>query len=274
MKTNLRFVRRFAAVAVAIGICLATPWPARAKDLLETKPADPFFEKFAPVKAPANVGLFLRTGDKLAICGDSITEQKMYSRVIETYLTVCVPELKVTARQYGWSGETAEGFLRRMKNDCLRFQPTIATMCYGMNDFRYQAYDEATARSYRQNYTAIVRAFKEAGARVVIGSPGCVGKVPSWVKSAHGTVEDLNVSLCAFRNIDIDIAQHEGVRFADVFWPLFTSGFEARHRRTGRRAPRLGRPPGDGLCLPQSDRLGWPHRHFHRGSRIQGCAGE
>jgi len=51
--------------------------------LLETKPSDPFFARFMPVKAPASEGLFLRSGDKLAICGDSITEQKMYSRILE-----------------------------------------------------------------------------------------------------------------------------------------------------------------------------------------------
>ena len=187
MRTGLKIVR-FATIAIAIGLSLAAPWLAAAKDRLETKPIDPFFAKFMPVKAPAIDGLLLRTGDRLAICGDSITEQKMYSRIIETYLTACVPELKVTARQYGWSGETAEGFLHRMKSDCLRFQPTVATTCYGMNDYRYHPYDEATGRWYRQNYTAIVRAFQEAGTRVVIGSPGCVGKVASWVKSARGTV--------------------------------------------------------------------------------------
>ena len=81
---------------------------------LETKPAEAYFEKFQPKKGPAPKGLVLQKGDRLAICGDSITEQKMYSRVIETYLTVAVPELDVTVRQYGWSGETAPGFLARM----------------------------------------------------------------------------------------------------------------------------------------------------------------
>src|ERR1041385_386937 len=46
------------------------------------------FEKFEPKKAPAPKGLMLKQGDRLAICGDSITEQKMYSRIMETYLTV------------------------------------------------------------------------------------------------------------------------------------------------------------------------------------------
>ena len=209
-------------LALAAGIAAAAP--------LEPKPADPFFEKFAPIKAPAPGKLLLKPGDRLAIVGDSITEQKMYSRLIETYLTVCVPELKITARQFGWSGETAEGFLRRMTNDCLRFQPTVATLCYGMNDYKYRPYDEANARWYREKYTAVVRSFKSAGARVVLGSPGCVGKVASWVKSASGTLEEHNLHLCALRNIDVEIAAQQNVRFADVFWPMFTAGFEARQK--------------------------------------------
>src|SRR5207253_4018792 len=99
--------------------------------------------KFHPLKAPRPHGLVLREGDRLAICGDSITEQKMYSRIIEDYLTVCVPDLKITVRQYGWSGERAPGFLGRMTNDCLRFKPTIATTCYGMNDHEYRPYQES-----------------------------------------------------------------------------------------------------------------------------------
>src|SRR6266508_419383 len=103
-------------------------WLASAQ-VLEPKPNDLYFTKFEPRKAPVPAGLILRRGDRLAICGDSITEQKMYSRIMETYLTVCVPELAVTVRQYGWGGETAPGFLARVTNDCLRFQPTVATTC-------------------------------------------------------------------------------------------------------------------------------------------------
>jgi lysophospholipase L1-like esterase len=197
---------------------------------LETKPADPFFAKFEPVKAPSTGPLLLKFGDKLAICGDSITQQQMYSRIMETYLTVCVPEFEVTVRQYGWSGETAQGFLRRMTNDCLRFSPTIATTCYGMNDHRYRPYADEIGQAYVENTTGIVKAFKESGVRVILGSPGCVGKMPSWVKTASGTVEDLNLSLCKLRNLDIEIVEREHVAFADIFWPMFIGGFEARKK--------------------------------------------
>src|SRR6266481_2787510 len=74
---------------------------SRAADY-ELKPTNSYFARFNPRCAPAPGPLLLQPGDKLAIIGDSITEQKRYSRIIETYLTVCVPELKITARQFGW----------------------------------------------------------------------------------------------------------------------------------------------------------------------------
>jgi lysophospholipase L1-like esterase len=196
----------------------------------EPKPADPYFAKFEPLKAPAPAGLLLHPGDRLAIIGDSITEQKRYSRILETYLTVCVPQLKITTRQFGWSGETAEGFLHRMTNDCLRFQPTVATLCYGMNDFKYRAYDPQTAQWYSNNYFAVASSLKNSGARVVLGSAGCVGQVPPWAANNNVTMDELNLDLCAFRNLDIKMADQLHVRFADVFWPMLTAAFEAKQK--------------------------------------------
>lgn len=194
---------------------------------LEPKPDATVFAKFSPRKAPAPAGLLLRENDRLAIIGDSITEQKMYSRIMETYLTASLPELKVTVRQYGWGGETAEGFKNRMANDALRFQPTIATTCYGMNDHRYTAYDEKNGQWYRENQLAIVKAFKAAGARFVLGSPGCVGPKVPWGKSDS---ETMNLNLCELRNIDLALAQQEQVVFADVFWPMLTLGWKATNQ--------------------------------------------
>jgi hypothetical protein len=48
------------------------------------------------------------------------------------------------------------------------------------------------------------------------------------VKSATGTVDDLNLNLCTLRNIGIEIAQMEKVGFADVFWPMLTAGVAAQ----------------------------------------------
>src|ERR1700758_5201026 len=132
-------------------------------------------EAFHPDPAPVPSGLVLKKGDRLAICGDSITEQRKYSRIMEDYLTMCVPELEITVRQYGWSGERAPGFLGRMTNDCLRFKPTVATTCYGMNDHEYRPYEERIGNTYRQKQVAIAESFNANGVRLVLGSAGCVG---------------------------------------------------------------------------------------------------
>src|SRR5271170_4194641 len=148
-------------------VSLSLSWTVPAQ-LIETKPNnDPYFAPLYVLRAPQPQGPVLRRGDRLAICGDSITEQRMYSRIIETYLTVALPELHISTRQYGWSGEQASGFLERMTNDVLRFHPTVATTCYGMNDHHYRAYEPATGAAYASNMTDIVLAFKGAGTRVI-----------------------------------------------------------------------------------------------------------
>jgi lysophospholipase L1-like esterase len=180
--------------------------------------------------APAPEGMQLRKGDRLAICGDSITEQKQYSLLIESYLTACLPELEITCRQYGWSGEQAGGFLKRMENDVLRFKPTLATTCYGMNDFRYVPYDESIAKEYRANQTAVVRLFKQSGCRVILGSSGIIDSVPHWVKSAKGTQQDLNLALSRFRNITVETAVSEGTGFADVYRPMLLADLTTKRQ--------------------------------------------
>jgi lysophospholipase L1-like esterase len=220
MKKQMRVLA--IVVASLLSPLWAQPW--------ETLPADPYFATYKPLKAPTPEGLLLQPGDRLAICGDSITEQKMYSRIMETYLTVCVPQLHVTVRQFGWSGEVVPGFLARMEKDVLRFAPTVATTCYGMNDHGYQAYQEQYGRVYLDTSRSVVRSFKDHGVRVILGAPGTVGKMPAWVKQAKGTIDDLNHSLAEFRNLDVRLAAEEHVAFADVFCPMLVGGFEAEQR--------------------------------------------
>jgi lysophospholipase L1-like esterase len=212
-------------------VSLSLSWTVPAQ-LTETKPNDdPYFAPLYVLRAPQPQGPVLRRGDRLAICGDSITEQRMYSRILETYLTVALPELNISTRQYGWSGEQASGFLQRMTNDVLRFHPTVATTCYGMNDFHYKPYELAIGQVYASNMTEVVSDFENAGTRVVVGSPGCMGfSLPPWGNFVKGTFLERNASLCALRDIDINISQIEHTGFADVFWDMYTAQYVARER--------------------------------------------
>lgn len=239
---RLAFVSNLTPRLVCALVVLAPVLALRAADapeVYEPKPTNAYFAKFNPRKAPEPGPLFLKEGDRLAIIGDSITEQRMYSRIMETYLTVCVPQLNVSTRQFGWSGETAEGFLRRMTNDCLRFKPTVATLCYGMNDHRYRPFDVMNAMWYRSNYTAVVKSLKAAQSRVVVGSPGCMSKPTTWGRVNGMTLDEHNANLCALRDIDVGIAAREGERFADVFWTMMKAGFEGQTRFSTAEEPYM-----------------------------------
>ena len=211
-------------------VCLLTIALALRLSARELPPLPAGLAAYVLEPAPENTSPLLKKGDRLAICGDSITEQKLYSVLLETYLTACLPELEITCRQYGWSGEQAAGFLQRMENDVLRFKPTIATTCYGMNDFRYVPYDEAIAAEFRKNQTAVIDAFQEIGCRVVLGSSGIIDSVPNWVKSAKGTQQDLNLALSRFRNIGVEVARAENVAFADLYRPMLLADHAAKNQ--------------------------------------------
>jgi lysophospholipase L1-like esterase len=175
----------------------------------------------------------LHKGDFVAICGDSITEQKMYSVFIEDYLLMCKPNGvngDLRAMQFGWSGETSWGFLQKMPKEALRFKMSVATTCYGMNDGGYAPLSEQRAKQYRDAMTGIVKALKDHGVRfIVVGSPGCVDtetftrpdptdpepdvRKKRKVKQA----EMYNKTLAELRDIAKDVARQNDCSFANVY---------------------------------------------------------
>jgi lysophospholipase L1-like esterase len=164
---------------------------------------------------PAAEKPVLAKGDRLAIAGDSITEQKMYSRYIEDYVTMCTPDLDIGCIQLGWGGERAPGFLARMNQDLMPFKPTVVTTCYGMNDGSYRAYDDGIGKTYADAMRQIVERLKKAGATVVIGSPGAVD-TNAW----KGPADVYNENLGRLTEIDRQLAAAEGMPFADLHDPM------------------------------------------------------
>ena len=132
---------------------------------------DSFFETHFTTSPHLNpVPFTLRKGDRLLLIGDSITEVRRYSLMLETYLAVCMPHLEVELRNIGKGGETAEGFLSRIDTECLNYKPTAATICYGMNDAGYLNNNREGAGKFRTASAAIVKKLKATGARVVLAS--------------------------------------------------------------------------------------------------------
>ena len=205
-------------------------------------PAVLFVVALCCLRSPA-AGPALQQGDYVAVIGDSITEQRLYSLFIEDYLLMCKPAADLRATQFGWGGETALGFAARMANDCLRFQPSVATTCFGMNDGGYSPMDPGKARRYRTAQIAIVNQLKRAGVRlIVVGSPGCVDADTFWGHSPDRAAM-YNKTLAELRDIARDIAREQGVVYTDVYDPMMSAMTKAK-AKYGRKYHLAG---GDGV---------------------------
>jgi lysophospholipase L1-like esterase len=171
----------------------------------------------------------LQPSDSIAICGDSITEQKFYSVYMEDYFLMCQPAADLKSCNFGWSGETSWGFAARMNNDVAWFKPTVATTCYGMNDGQYSPMTADKAKRYRDAQRDVVRKFKAMGVRfIVVGSPGCVDS-EHFRKTAEAAAM-YNKMLAALRDIAREVAEEEGVAFANVYDAMYEGMSKSKAR--------------------------------------------
>jgi lysophospholipase L1-like esterase len=202
-------------------------------------PNDSFFDRcFQASPQPPLVPFTLGKGDRLVLIGDSITEANRHSRMLETYLAVCIPELEVEVRNIGKGGETAEGFLERIDSECLKHQPTAATICYGMNDAGYLDNNRSGADNFRAASERIVALLKSAGVRMVLASPGCIGRLPAWefVRELNGSLDGINTSLMYMRDEAAALATAEQLPFVDHFWNLYRARLAAGQKYGGEYA--------------------------------------
>jgi lysophospholipase L1-like esterase len=170
--------------------------------------------------APIWAQSVIQQGARVAIIGDSITEQKLYSNYVECYLLACsgVPDVKVM--QFGWSGERADGFAARAENDLVGFKPTVATLCYGMNDGGYQPWKDEIGVVYERNMRSVLERLARVGVeKIVIGSPGAVDTDffrPGQKMGDRPAHEAYNDTLAHLRDIDKNLAIETKRNFADV----------------------------------------------------------
>jgi len=160
-------------------------------------------------------GLELRKGDRIAIVGDSITEQKQYSKFMELYLLACVPELELTMYQFGWGGEWASGFANRMENDLVPWQPTVVTTCYGMNDGCYLPYTAQIGSAYEEGSRRIQTRCKEFGIRMVVGGPSPVD-TQTWNRGDPDADQWYNDTLSKLSGLAEELATSNGFVYAGL----------------------------------------------------------
>lgn len=158
----------------------------------------------------------VQKGDIVAVCGDSITEQKDYSGLIETYLAACQQDGPIRTAQFGWSGDSMGWFWGRGgPGPILSIHPTVVTTCYGMNDGGYKPVEEKTITQYRDGMNRLVKELKAGGVRfIVVGSPGAVDS-DTWRNNPEQATM-YNKTLASLRDVAKQIAQEQGCGFANV----------------------------------------------------------
>lgn len=120
--------------------------------------------------APA-AEFFFKDGDRIVIMGDSITEQRLYSSYLETWITTRFPKWNLAFRNVGIGGDTSGGGNGRFQRDVVSFKATAMTVDFGMNDGGYRPYDVAIYNRYMLGLQGIADQAKKAGVRVAWCTP-------------------------------------------------------------------------------------------------------
>lgn len=103
---------------------------------------------------------YLHDGDRVLFYGDSITDQRNYTMMIETYVVTRYPGLKVQFTNSGWGGDRVTGGAGgdidlRLNRDVIPYNPSVITIMLGMNDGGYKAATEASDKAYFDGYRHI-----------------------------------------------------------------------------------------------------------------------
>lgn len=104
---------------------------------------------------------YLKPGDRVVFYGDSITDQRLYTTYIESYCVSRFPNAHYTFIHSGWGGDRVTGggggpIDTRLKRDVLAYKPTVVTICLGMNDGSYRAFDQGIFDTYVRGYRHIL----------------------------------------------------------------------------------------------------------------------
>jgi lysophospholipase L1-like esterase len=136
----------------------------------------PLFPPGLVAAPPAN--FYLHDGDRVVFYGDSITDQRLYTTFVETYVITRFPQLKVSFVHSGVGGDRVTGggagpIDVRLPRDVVAYKPAVMTIMLGMNDASYRAFDQKIFDTYASGYRHIIQSVKEAlpGIRITAIQP-------------------------------------------------------------------------------------------------------
>lgn len=173
--------------------------------------------------ALAQNGFYLKPGDRVVFYGDSITDQRLYTTFVETYIVTRFPNMPVTFVHSGWGGDRVTGggggpIDQRIERDINPYRPTVVTVMLGMNDGGYRAFDPHLFEIYSGGYQHLVDKIKKdnPGVRLTLIEPSPYDDVTRAPTFEGG----YNATLVRYSEFVKQLAEKEGALAADLNTPV------------------------------------------------------
>jgi lysophospholipase L1-like esterase len=161
----------------------------------------------------------LKNGDRVVFYGDSITDQRLYTVIAETYVVTRYPKLDAVFVHSGWGGDRVTGggggpVDTRLQRDVIAYKPTVMTIMLGMNDGEYNVESEAVDKKFFDGYRHIVDSVRAAlpGIRITAIRPSPYDDVTHAANFPGG----YNEVLISFGKWIANYAREAGLNVADL----------------------------------------------------------
>jgi lysophospholipase L1-like esterase len=163
--------------------------------------------------------LDLQDGDCLVFLGDSITHQRLYTQYVEDFLYTRYPKLRLKLHNAGVGGAQAWDALERFDRDVASYQPKYVTVLLGMNDGRYQSYNEEIWQTYHNDMTTLVNRIAEIDATPILMTPTMYDSRAARARKRN-PAQNYNSVLSYFGTWLREVALENGYGFVDMWGPL------------------------------------------------------
>jgi len=165
----------------------------------------------------------IKDGDRVVFYGDSITDQRLYTTFVETYIVTRFPAMQVSFVHSGWGGDRVTGggggsIDVRLARDVFAYKPTVVTVMLGMNDAGYQAFKQSIFDRYAKGYQHLVESLKShlPGVRITLIQPSPFDDVTRKSLFEGG----YNQVLIRYGEFVRSLAEKEGATVADLNTPV------------------------------------------------------
>ena len=166
---------------------------------------------------------YLHDGDTVVFYGDSITDHRLYTVFVETYVLTRFPELHIRFIHSGWGGDRVSGggggpIDLRLERDVFAWHPTVMTILLGMNDGEYEPWSRERYDRFAAGYRHILDsvAAKVPGVRVTLLEPSPYDDVTRATEFPGG----YNAVLLRYGQFVRDLARQRRFAEADLNQPV------------------------------------------------------